>query len=162
MSAQQTILQTYSSRGCSADGLLQSALWQRDPLWLTDHSLWPRWSPKSFAENAVVSAAVNNHVHGTQSNTGSLQDLIDISRFQSYESVLRMMSYALRFISNLKHASDKSCGLRQCLSVIELVIPVPTAAEISQAEVILFRAHQIQYFRQEREYLRKKQTRPTL
>ena len=44
---------------------------------------------------------------------------------------------------------------------MDLVIPVPTAAEISQAEVILLRAHQIQHFRQEREYLRTNQSRPT-
>ena len=42
------------SRGCSADELLQSALWQRGPPWLTAHSLWPRWSPKSFAKDDVV------------------------------------------------------------------------------------------------------------
>ena len=138
--------------GCSADELLQSPLWQRGPPWLTDHLLWPRRSPKSFAENDVVSAAaVDSHVHGMQSNTGSLQDLIDISCFQSYESVLRTMSYVLRFIFNLKHAYDKSCGSRQCSSVTDLVIPVPTAAEISQAELILLCAHQIQHFRQERE-----------
>ena len=148
------------SRGFSADELLQSALWQRGPPWLTDHSLRPRWSPKSFEEDDVVSAAaVGSHVHDTQSTTGSLQDLIDISRFQSYERLLRTMSYVLRFISNLKHASDKSRGSRQCPSV--MVIPVPTAAKISQAEVILLRAHQIQHFRQEREYLRAKQSRPT-
>ena len=42
------------SRGCSADELLQSALSQRGPPWLTAHSLWPRWSPKSFAKDDVV------------------------------------------------------------------------------------------------------------
>ena len=144
------------------DELLQSALWQRGPPWLTDHSLWPRWSPKSFAEDDVVSAtAVDSLVHGKHSNPGSLQDLIDISRFQSYDSMLRTMSYVLRFISSLKRAYDKSRGSRQCPSVIDSVIPVPTAAEISQSEVVLLRAHQIQHFRQERDYLCSKQSRPT-
>ena len=72
------------SRGCSADELLQSARWERGPPWLTDHSHWPRWSPKSLAEDDVVSAtAVESPVQGMQSHLDSLQDLIDISRFQS-------------------------------------------------------------------------------
>ena len=150
------------SRGCSADELLQSALWERGPPWLTDHSLWPRWSPESLAEDDIVSAtAVDSHAQATQSHTGSLQDLIEISRFQSYERVLRTFSYVLRFISNLKHASGRSRESRQGPSVIDLAIPVSTAAEISQAEVTILRAHQIQHFRQEREYLLKEQTRPT-
>ena len=40
-------------------------------------------------------------------------------------------------------------------------MPVSTAAEISQAEVTILRAHQIQYFRQERQFLLNEQTRPT-
>jgi len=117
---------------------------------LTDHSLWPRWSPKSLAEDSVVSAtAVDNHVQGAQSHAGSLQDLINISCFQSYEGVLCITSYILRFISNLKHASGRSRGSHHFTSVIDLAIPVSTAAEISQAEVIILRAHKIQHFRQE-------------
>ena len=150
------------SRGCSADELLQSALWERGPPWLTDHSLWPRWSPESLAEDDVVSAtAVDSHAQATQSHTGSLQDMIEISRFQSYERVLRTFSYVLRFISNLKRASGRSREARQGPSVIDLAIPVSTAADLSQAEVTILRAHQIQHFRREREYLLKEQTRPT-
>ena len=138
------------SRGCSADELLQSALWERGPPWLTDHSLWPRWSPKSLAaDDVVLATAVDSHVQGVQSHSGSLQDLINISRFQSYERVLRIVSYVLKFISNLKQASGRSRGSRHCPSAIDLAIPVSTAAEISQAEVTILRAHQIQYFRQE-------------
>ena len=150
------------SRGCSADELLQSALWERGPPWLTDHSLWPRWSPESLAEDDIVSAtAVDSHAQATQSHTGSLQDMIEISRFQSYERVLRTFSYVLRFISNLKHASGRSREARQGPIVIDLAIPVSTAADLSQAEVTILRAHQIQHFRREREYLLKEQTRPT-
>ena len=149
------------SRGCSADELLQSALWERGPPWLTDHSLWPRWSPKSLAaDNVVLATAVDSHVQGVQSHLGSLQDLINISRFQSYERVLRIVSYVLKFISNLKQASGRSRGSRHCPSAIDLAIPVSTAAEISQAEVTILRAHQIQYFRQERQFLLNEQTRP--
>ena len=71
------------------------------------------------------------------------------------------MSYVLRFISNLKLASDKSRGSRQCPSVIDSVIPAPTAAEISQSEVVLLCAHQIQHFRPERDYLCREQSQPT-
>ena len=91
----------------------------------------------------------------------SLQDMIEISRFQSYERVLRTFSYVLRFISNLKHASGRSHEARQGPIVIDLAIPVSTAADLSQAEVTILRAHQIQHFRREREYLLKEQTRPT-
>ena len=42
-----------------------------------------------------------------------------------------------------------------------MAIPVSTAAEISQAEVIILRADQIQHFRQELECLLKEQTGPT-
>ena len=104
---------------------------------------------------------MDSHVQGTQSHSGSLPDLIDISRFQFYERVLGTIAYVLRFISNLKHASGRSRRSRHCTPVIDLEIPVSTAAETSQAEVIILRAHQIQHFRQEREFLLKEQTRPT-
>ena len=118
------------------------------------HSLWPRWSPESLGEDDIVSAtAVDSHAQGTQSHTGSFQDLIEISRFQSNERVLRTMCYVMRFISNMEHAPSRPRESRQCPSVIDLAIPVSTAAEISQAEVIILRAHQIQHFRQERECL---------
>ena len=92
------------------------------------HSLWPRWSPESLGEDDIVSAtAVDNHAQGTQSHTGSFQDLIKISRFQSNARVLRTMFYVLRFISNLKLASSRSRESRQCPSIINLAIPVSTA-----------------------------------
>ena len=46
------------SRGCSVDALRQLALWERGPIWLIDHSLWPRWSPESHAEDDIVRAKV--------------------------------------------------------------------------------------------------------
>ena len=126
------------------------------------HSIWPRWSPESLGEDDIVPAtAVDSHAHGTQSHTGSFQDLIEISRFQPNERVLRTMVYVLRSISNLKHASSRSSESHQCPSLIDLAIPVSTAAEISQTEVIIVRAREIQHFRQERECLLKEQTRPT-
>ena len=129
---------------------------------MTDHSLWPRWSPKSLAaDDVVLATAVDSHVQGVQSHSGSLQDLINISRFQSYERVLHIVFYVLKFISNLKQASGRSCGSHHCPSAIDLAIPVSTAAEISQAEVTILRAHQIQHFRQEREFLFTEETPPT-
>ena len=78
------------SRGCSADERLQSALWERGPPWLTDHSRWPRWSPKSLAaDDVVLATAVDSHVQGVQSHSGSLQDLIgplQLSRHVTYFS----------------------------------------------------------------------------
>ena len=101
---------------------------------------------ESLGEDDSVSAtAVDSHAPGTQSHTGSFQDLIEISRFQSNERVLRTLFY--------ERASSRSRESRQCPSVIDLAIPVSAAAEISQAEVIILRAHQIQHFRQERECL---------
>ena len=127
---------------------------RKRPSIVKGNSLWPRWSPESLGEDDIVSAtAVDSHAQGTQSHTGSFQDLIEISRFQSNERVLRTMCYVLRFVSNLKHTSSRSRESRQSPSVIDLAIPVSTAAEISQAEVIILRAHQIQHFRQERECL---------
>ena len=89
MSVQQTILDILS-QGCSADERLQSALWERGPPWLTDHSRWPRWSPNSLAaDDVVLATAVDSHVQGVQSHSGSLQDLIgplQLSRHVTYFS----------------------------------------------------------------------------
>ena len=41
----------------------------------------------------VPATAVDSHVYGMQSYSGSLQDLINISCFQSYERVLHMIHF---------------------------------------------------------------------
>ncbi|XP_068703925.1 uncharacterized protein [Montipora foliosa] len=104
------------SRGCSADG----GRW------------WPRWSPTTLAEDDVVSTtAVDSHVQGTQSHSGSLPDLIDISRFQSYERVLGTIADVLRFISNLKHASvherQLHAGVRETVVALRKRFWLPSA-----------------------------------
>lgn len=147
------------SQECTADELLQSAIWETGPPWLTYHSQWPRWSPKGLAEDSVISASAStmgSHSKDKQLDIGSLQDLTDISRFKSYEHVLCTMLCILRFISNLKQATERTHASCKCPSVISSSIPVPTVFEISHAEVVLLCAHQIQHFRQEREHLLKK------
>ena len=149
------------SRGCTSEELQHSSLWERGPPWLTDHSLWPTWSPTGLEGDSTISASAAQAYNQdlVQPDTGSLQNLIDVSRFTSYESLLRTMSYVLRFISKVKQVREKTRSSEQPSPVVKLDIPVPTVSEISHAEVILLRAHQIQHFRREREYLQEK-TRP--
>ena len=153
------------SRGCTSEDLQHSSLWERGPPCLTDHSLWPTWSTTGLVEDRSISAAAaqayDQDSVQSDAGIGSLQNLIEVARFKTYESLLCTMSYVLRFIFNLKQARDKTRLSQEPLSVIQLEVPVPTASEISHAEVILLRAHQIQHFRQEREYLLQEQTRFT-
>ena len=107
------------SRGCSAHEFLQSKLWERGPSWLTDHSHCPSWSSKGLAENNVVStSAVDGLGLKAHSDVGSLQNLIDISRFKSYKRALRTMPYVLRFIYSLKHAHNMTHSSQPCSSVV--------------------------------------------
>ena len=153
------------SRGCTSEDLQHSSLWERGPPWLTDHSLWPTWSTTGLVEDSSILAAAaqayDRDSVQSDASIGSLQNLIEVAHFKTYESLLRTMSHVLRFISNLKQACDKTHLSQKPLSVVQLEVPVPTASEISYTEVILLRAHQIQHFRQEREYLLKEQTRFT-
>ena len=143
------------TRGCTSEELQHPTLWERGPPWLTDHSIWPTWSTTGLVEDSSISAAAaqayDQDSVQSDAGIGSLQNLVEVVRFKTYESLLRTMSYVLRFISNLKQARDKTCLSQKPLSVVQLEVPVPTASEISHAEVILLRAHQIQHFRQERE-----------
>ena len=121
---------------------LQSALWERGPPWLTDHSLWPRWSPKSLA--------VMLRIHSLTKAKTWLRLC-----FQSYEQILCTISCLET------HTSGRSHESHQCPSIIDLTIPVSTTAEISQAEVIILHAHQSQHFSQEQECLLKEQEQST-
>lgn len=94
---------------------------------------------------------------------GRLQHLTDVTCFKSYESLLQTNALCpeVCFQSQASMWWDMLCSTQYLSPVVQSDIPVPTVSQITQAEVILLRAHQIQHFWQEREYLLQAQARHT-
>ena len=117
------------SHACTSEELQHSTLRDRGPPRMTDHSLWPTWSPTGLEEDSSISDSAEqaSDQDVVQPDAGSLQHLIDVTCFKPYESLLRTMSYVLRFISKLKvskhvtsHAQHSICH-RLCSRTSQLL-----------------------------------------
>ncbi|MCP4479276.1 MAG: hypothetical protein GY818_14415, partial [Planctomycetaceae bacterium] len=51
------------SRGCSAQSLRDSTLWEKGPTWLADQSNWPQWPKPQPTSTTVLAAAAEQQVN---------------------------------------------------------------------------------------------------
>ena len=82
------------SRGCSADSLRSSDLWQHGPTWLCSQSSWPQW-PKPQSSSTVALSAVTEQFLPPPNH--GICDIIDVTRFKSYSRLLAVSVYVYRF-----------------------------------------------------------------
>ena len=99
---------------------LSSSLWTNGPSWLTDESKWPQWNPSALTLHLQTDIEEEtDHLVPTEPPelTTEIHKIIEISRYSSLTKLLRITSYVLRFITNLRNPTDKQAGT---LSVSEL------------------------------------------
>ena len=99
---------------------LSSSLWTNGPSWLTDESKWPQWNPSALTLHLQTDIEEEtDHLVPTEPPelTTGIHKIIEISRYSSLTKLLRITSYVLRFITNLRNPTDKQAGT---LSVSEL------------------------------------------
>ena len=102
-----------ASRGATTDDLLQCSLWWQGPVWLQRDSLhWPKLDiqEKDVPERKQFKTVVSEHqtkiVLAAQSNKTST--ILDITRFDSLDKLIRVTSYVMKFIRKLKKLDIES------------------------------------------------------
>lgn len=91
------------TRHCTYDTLYDNKLWWNGPSWLKlDYKLWPSWQYNpEFVPSTSVS--VVNYISDTVSVVPlNLFNIIDISRYNSYQKFIRVVSYILKAVDLFK------------------------------------------------------------
>ena len=105
------------TRGTSS-AALSTSLWTNGPSWLSDKSRWPQWN--STLTLHLQTDDMNSDQPGPMDPTEPLtgiHKIIDLSKYSTLTKLLRVTSYVLRFINNLRDSTTKQTGP---LSVKEL------------------------------------------
>lgn len=129
-----------STRGVSADELIQNNLWWHGPSWLTDHpSQWPSWKSTQFDSKmseqntkqfpgprvmyeTTTLAGIPRETSKTSLDKPAAPFGISERNYSSLTKLLRVSAWALRFIRKLQNKSTTKEQL--------------TSDEISQAKVM--------------------------
>ncbi|XP_056006628.1 uncharacterized protein LOC130050470 [Ostrea edulis] len=107
------------TRGLSAEQLKTSALWWHGPKWLNNKDQWPVWEPQNRTVLLEVDTDVDEILTSASVNATGIHRIVDITRFNTLHTLLRVSAYVLRFISNCKIHEE---NIRTILSEIETVI----------------------------------------
>ena len=104
----------------TASAALSTPLWTNGPSWLSDESRWPQWNPTLtlHLQTDDVNTDRLTPMDPTEPLTG-IHKIIDISKYSTLTKLLRVTSYVLRIITNLRDSATKQTGP---LSVNELNI----------------------------------------
>lgn len=102
------------SRGCSVEALISKKWWE-GPHWLKE---MPENWPKSheFPDKEIVNAEKKKTVTTTLNISSHMSEFL--SRYSSFDKLLRIMAYVFRFIRNCH--PKKSCRLKGALSAEEI------------------------------------------
>ncbi|KRZ04078.1 hypothetical protein T11_4559 [Trichinella zimbabwensis] len=125
------------SRGRSLDELLEADLWWQGPRWLSQARVnWPR-EPAELddRDEAVMTEQKSIKVLTARVNEQGIERVLDPTRYSSYERLIRVTAYCLRFIRNIQ------------LPVIERNVNINlSVTELWAAEVRWFRQVQTKEF----------------
>ena len=147
------------SRGCTAKELERSELWKKGPTWLTQHHVQPTQQSFDLTEEVFTSSAAvaKEYCNNESTETSNcLGELFDIPTVKSYERLLRVLAYCLRFIAKLKKsASSHRKGILESnlISQVHDSVEVPTSKELNNAEIAILKMHQAEHFKHELNYL---------
>jgi len=101
------------TRGIPYKSLEQSTLWRHGPSWITDEAQWPKWN---HTEILTMQISAEDKEQTQEPDTPSVQttsgihQIIDIRNYNSLSWLLRVSSYVIRFVKNLKQLNP---SLRQ-------------------------------------------------
>jgi transposase InsO family protein len=109
------------TRGVTPDQLQSSAVWLHGPTWLCAESNWPMWESSTvlLLQNHDVYPPEESVVKETVIKIPSISDFMDPTRHSTLSKLLRVTSYVLRFVHNLRNPSDRRMGV---LTVAELTL----------------------------------------
>ena len=147
------------SRGCTTKELEKSQLWKKGPSWLPSHYFQPAKQSVNLSDEEIVfisSPAVTEEYFNAEPISKPLSNLFDMSNVKSYNRLLRVMAYVLRFITKLKKVTaGTNRGVKTNLeSHVNDCVKVPTSKELSVAECIILKLHQAEHFKYELNYLK--------
>ena len=91
------------SRGVSATQLRESVLWWEGPKWLKKgEDMWPNGAKLESSEEVKSERKRLNVMVAIAKGPRGVSNIIDISRFSNLGKLLRVTTFVLRFIENLK------------------------------------------------------------
>ncbi|VDL67572.1 unnamed protein product [Nippostrongylus brasiliensis] len=118
-----------ASRGCTIEQLMADKLWWNGPdFLLKDESTWPK---TDLNESCVLTNESHLISSSSVPNPPSLQPMMEVERFSSWNRILNTMTYVLKFITKVIPSAVKLFGNS-------------TIHWNSKAEIILFRIAQFE------------------
>ncbi|VDI28825.1 Hypothetical predicted protein [Mytilus galloprovincialis] len=105
------------TRGITGTKFINNRLWFHGPEWITDKTQWPTWSGNEIVENENIMEIPTNetsekqHVLLTSQKRQEfgIHKIMDIERYSSLKTLIRVTAYVMRFIQNCKLArSDRT------------------------------------------------------
>lgn len=145
------------ARGCTTKELENSELWKKGPSWLSNHQSQQSVSTADEESVFISSSAVAEEYVKDEHTSKPLSELFGMmSNVKSYDYLLRVMAYCLRFITKLKKATAiRQRGMKTNLeSQANDCIEVPSAEELNIAECVILKLHQAEHFKHEFIYLK--------
>ena len=143
------------SRGISSDKFKESKLWMHGPDWITDSFKWPTWTIECHqilltptSDEVQSSTASGETLNQWSDVTIGIHHVIKINRYYSYQKLLRIVAYVLRFIQNCKTKN--------------LQTGILTVSEIQMSSNLLIQNAQQRHFADILTDLYKKQTKISL
>lgn len=130
------------SRGTSAETILEDDLWWHGPSWLhLEPALWP--NQPTMSGKIVLPETRHLPISATTATVepSFIDDLV--SKFSNYSKLLRVVAYCRRFLQNVKATS--------------LVSPYINTTELQDAEAVIVRLVQQQFYKEEWQALEKSQ-----
>ena len=100
------------TRGKSTEQLKSSELWIHGPLWLSNPSHWPTWSPVNILDVVITEAAEFapcSTISSSKDQTGLLT-IVDASMYSNFNHLLGTIAYVYCFIHNLRKLQPSLSG----------------------------------------------------
>lgn len=117
-----------ATRGLTPTEISKFSLWWNGPRWLREpHHTWPdsRLPHMEFSETALEAKSLKVHIHATSA------DVNFIDRFSTYNKLVRITAYVLRFSVNAQTRKQRNTGP---LSASELDSALRCVVRMVQAE----------------------------
>ncbi|GFU91767.1 integrase_H2C2 domain-containing protein [Trichonephila clavipes] len=95
----------YVSRGANLETIINSQFWMHGPQWLrTTENNWPKSLNCDFSSTDPCESEEQVFTFACELNTASI---INLSKFSSLQKLLRVTSWVLRFVHNIRNRFNK-------------------------------------------------------
>ncbi|GFW47008.1 integrase catalytic domain-containing protein [Trichonephila clavipes] len=97
-------LADYVSRGANLETIINSQFWMHGPQWLRTTENWPKSLNCDFSSTDPCESEEQVFTLACELNTASI---INLSKFSSLQKLLRVTSWVLRFVHNIRNRFNK-------------------------------------------------------